>query len=532
MGDIILANNPGELITEEEFARDHERIRTDAMYRICSGKFYKIMIKGDEEDTDIFTAPFIPNAAQQKFLENLWWRDIILKARQLGFTTLISIAWLDHALWNADQRCGIIAHEKDAAEAIFRDKVKFAYENLPEFMLPMFPLKRDSASELLFDHNNSSIRVATSLRSGTIHRLHISEFGKIGAKYPEKAREVVTGSIPSVPLSTGLIVIESTAEGSEGRFHDMTMQALKLQQLGTNLTKRQYRLHFFPWFENPEYQMPNYEDVTITDKDNEYFDEIEAYWGMELSMEQCAWYVATRDADYAENPELMWQEYPSTPEEAFKRSTEGCWFTQQMSNARKEGRIKKIPTLQNVSCMTFWDIGNSDGTAIWVIQKVGYEFRLVAFYEAWGESYSHAIAWLQSLGLVFEKMYLPHDAEHVRQGQRVNKSPRQMLEELMPGVTWEIVERIDNVVTGIQQTRDVFPLLYISEELKEGIAHLDQYRKTWNQRQQCWTDVPYKLDGHSEAADALRQFGQAYASGLLNVAKPRGKKKSRNWRTA
>lgn len=80
-----------------------------------------------------------------------------------------------------------------------------------------FPLAADNADELLFAHNNSSIRVATSMRSGTIHRLHVSEFGKICAKYPDKAKEVVTGSIPAVPTN-GVLVIESTAEGREGEF--------------------------------------------------------------------------------------------------------------------------------------------------------------------------------------------------------------------------------------------------------------------------------------------------------------------------
>ena len=121
---------------------------------------------------------------------------------------------------------------------------------------------------------------------------------------------------------------------------------------------------------------------------------------------------------------------------------------------------------------------------------------------------------------------------HVRQGQTVNKSPRQMLEELMPGHRFEIVQRIDNVVTGIRQTRDIMPLIFIEESLKEGLAHLDGYRKTWNQRQQCWTDVPYKMDGHSEAADALRQIGQAYASGLLRTRTKSKGRKAGSWRTS
>src|SRR5476649_2692146 len=97
--------------------------------------------------------------------------------------------WLDHALFNANSRCGIIAQDREAAEVIFRDKVKHAYDNLPPALLEACPLAKCTQSEILFGHNNSSIRVATSMRSGTIHRLHISEFGKICAKYPDKAAE-------------------------------------------------------------------------------------------------------------------------------------------------------------------------------------------------------------------------------------------------------------------------------------------------------------------------------------------------------
>lgn len=175
-------------------AQELARCLADPEWRLFSGCLYKIMVKGDDDD-DATVLPFQPNHAQRRFVTRLWHRNLILKARQLGFTTLIAIRWLDHALFNANQRCGIIAQDREAAEAIFRDKVKFGYENLPAQIRERFPLERDSASELLFAYNNSSVRVATSMRSGTIHRLHVSEFGKICAKFPDKALEVVTGSI-------------------------------------------------------------------------------------------------------------------------------------------------------------------------------------------------------------------------------------------------------------------------------------------------------------------------------------------------
>jgi hypothetical protein len=105
-----------------------QQMLADPMWRISN--LYKIIVKGTDEDEGL-VLQFKPNRAQRRFIERLHHRNIILKARQLGFTTLIAIVWLDHALFNANSRCGIIAHDREAAKVIFRDKVKFAYDNLP-----------------------------------------------------------------------------------------------------------------------------------------------------------------------------------------------------------------------------------------------------------------------------------------------------------------------------------------------------------------------------------------------------------------
>ena len=102
-------------------AAELERCLADPEWRLFSGCLYKIMVKGDDGDDDADEAmvlPFRPNRAQRRFILRLWNRNLILKARQLGFTTLIALLWLDHALFNGNQRCGIIAQDREAAEAI------------------------------------------------------------------------------------------------------------------------------------------------------------------------------------------------------------------------------------------------------------------------------------------------------------------------------------------------------------------------------------------------------------------------------
>lgn len=499
-----------------------EQCLKDPHWRVFSGCLYKIMVKGDGDDTDGFTMPFIPNAAQEKFVNRLWYRNVILKARQLGFTTLIAILWLDHALFNADQRCGIIAQDLEKAKSIFRDKVKFAYDNLPEQIRVRFPLAKDSADELLFSHNNSSIKVGVSLRSGTFHRLHISEFGKICAQFPIKAEEVMTGSIPTVPTN-GILVIESTAEGRTGDFFSICQSAQANFAQRKKLTQKDYRFHFYAWWQEPKYRLDS-STVVISPEDHDYFDEIEMIVkrdmgiDIKLDLDQRAWYVATKDAEFKGREDRLWREYPSHPAEAFQVSTDGNYYAKDMAALRKRGGITDVPEL-DLPVNTFWDIGNSDGCAIWFHQESNGQDRFISYYEAHGETLKHYVAELRSKGYVFGAHFLPHDAAHERLSD-TNKSTVDMLRDLMPGEKFVIVPRITYLMEGIQQTRAAMRNYFFDKtNCKLGIDRLDGYKKRWSEIDMRYIDLPDKSNGCSEGADALRQHAQAKASGLISIGR-------------
>lgn len=499
----------------EPTAQDLVRCLDDPLWRLSN--LYQIVTKGsDDEDDEGLVVTFKPNRAQRRLIARLHTRNLILKARQLGFSTLVCILWLDTALFSKEPiRCGIIAQDREAAEALFRGKVKFAYDKLPEALREKFPLAKATANELEFAHNGSSIRVATSMRSGTIHRLHISEFGKICAKYPDKALEVVTGSIPAVPKS-GVCIIESTAEGQDGKFYEMTMRAKALADQGDALTVKDWRFHFYAWWMATEYSIDP-DGVILTEIDHRYFNEVEAKIGRVLTEGQKAWYVMTRRSDFADEAPLMWQEYPSFPEEAFQVSTEGCYYSTQLANARKQGRILKTLPIEAAPVNTFWDIGRGDMTTIWCHQRVGPENRFIRYYEASGEELNHYADWLQKLGLPFGTHFLPHEADYKRIGETpdTNRSIKEMLERLMPGQRFEVVPRVSNIAAGIQATRNQFASCWFSEEgCGPGIARLSNYRKTWDKTLGRWTATPLH-DDNSHGADGFRQFGQAADAGTV-----------------
>jgi hypothetical protein len=485
----------------------------DPAWRLAN--LYQIITKGDDDEDDVgLVVDFKPNRAQRRLMLRLWHRNVILKARQLGFTTLIAILWLDTALFSKDPiRCGVIAQDREIAESIFRDKVKFAYEHLPASLRERMPLDTENKSEMVFGHNGASIRVATSMRGGTIHRLHISEFGKICAKTPNKAREIIVGSIPAVPKS-GILVIESTAEGQDGEFYKISQRSEAQSQTGAALSEKDYRFHFFPWWEAPEYELDP-ETVVFTDADRVYFTDIESKIKRALSPRKRAWYVATRNADFSGDPTMMWQEYPGTSKEAFQVSIEGCYYSTQLAAARNSGRVLKTLPVEASPVNSFWDLGRNDSTAIWLHQRVGPENRWLRYYEASGEELDHFAKWLQSTGYNFGTHYIPHDADYKRLGETpdLNRSQKEMLERLMPGHRFHVVPRVTSVMTGITATRNVFSSCWFSEEgCLEGLARLGAYKKEWNSANGSWRDTP-RHDAASHGSDAFRQFGQMADAG-------------------
>lgn len=486
----------------------------DAYQRLTNGKLYKIRVKPkDKPDDEGQVVPFLPNRAQRRWLKRMWSRNVILKARQLGFTTLICLIWLDHALFVANQHCVIIAQDLGAAAEIFRDKIKVGYENLPDELREAMPLASDTKMSYEFAHNKSVVRVTTSARSGMVDRLHVSEFGKICKRTPDKAREVVTGSFPAVSQN-GIIVVESTAEGRDGPFYKMVQQAEKRTSDPRPLNPKEFRLQFFPWWDEPTYQIqdPTY---PVSYEDEQYFEGVEAKIGHTLTHAQRVWWLTTCEVEFQGDQDMMFQEYPSTVDEAFQVSSEGVYYAKQLSKARKDGRLTTpLPVIPGRPVYTLWDIGKGDGTGVWLCQDDGPWVNVVAYIEGWGEGYDYFAAELvkwaarQGSNIIWDEHLLPHDAGHMRQTAHGLTCAKDELKKTQIPGTFKIVPRIDDLSVGINLTRALFARLRFDPVgCKEGLDHLANYRKAWNEHTSTYSSHPLKNDA-TEAADALRQLAQ------------------------
>ncbi len=155
------------------------------------------------------------------------------------------------------------------------------------------------------------------MRGQTLQYLHVSEMAKIAAKWPEKAREIITGSLNT--LSAGQYVfIESTAEGRDGYFYELCKSAERLMDSKNPLTKLDFRFHFYPWMEHPTYSLEP-SGIVIPKELQEYFGSIEGKTGKKLNEGQRAWYCKKLESQ----KEDMKREFPSTSEESWQSSSGG-----------------------------------------------------------------------------------------------------------------------------------------------------------------------------------------------------------------
>src|SRR5690606_13829092 len=195
-------------------------------------------------------------------------------------------------LFNKHWNAGVIAQDKDTAGDIFDKKFKFAFESLPEVLRRKFTTKQNNVRQLEFA-NGSTVTVGTSLRGGTLQQLHVSELGKIAAKFPQKAKEIRTGAFNTV-AEGNLIDVESTAEGNEGEFYDRVMLAQEQTDnaaaTGRILLPLEWKLHFHPWWEDPTY-MTSPAGVVIPSRLVDYFKKLKAEHGVTLLPGQKAWYA-------------------------------------------------------------------------------------------------------------------------------------------------------------------------------------------------------------------------------------------------
>lgn len=262
--------------------------------------------------------PFLYNASQRHIAPFLTGRDIILKARQLGFSTFIQGRIFRANLGETSAALTISDVDKNTQK--LRDISNRFYNQWPENLILLRPTRdKDSAAQVTYPHVDSESVIVTAGaktggRGGTTNYLHGSEV----AFWPD-VQNIFNSALQSV-TPDGEVYLESTANGAQGLFHELCMRALD--------GDGRWKLHFYPWWWAEEYQTPLDvgEELSYTENEIEVIATAAAS-GFHLSPEQIKW----RREKQEDLPHTFRQEYPEDPYSCFLGS--GTGFFGDVSHA-------------------------------------------------------------------------------------------------------------------------------------------------------------------------------------------------------
>lgn len=210
----------------------------------------RLKIQSKKGKTEYFTLNKIQRQIL-KYIVECWEQKkqaklIIIKGRQQGVTTLFQILALALVLKVPGFKAYTMAHDRSLANDIFENKIKFAFDQLPENFRSLYTTNRNNARQLLFDGEmqKSSVTVGLSGRGGTYQMLHISEPGMMST-LGKIWSEMQSGTLPAGEFAD-IIAFESTADGGLGPFYQFTK---------SNMSKgSEYHVMFLSWTDTDEYR--------------------------------------------------------------------------------------------------------------------------------------------------------------------------------------------------------------------------------------------------------------------------------------
>jgi len=296
--------------------------------------------------------PLEPNWAQRilveqvlaDLLKGLPVRYIILKARQMGLSTIIEALGYWWTTTNKYQNAVIIAHKKKAAQNLYKMFRRY-YDNANSLFRPT--RKYNTVNALTFDVEDNvkeeykmrgekppgmESEIQTMVagegegRSDTILFFHGSEVA-----FWNNGADVLSAALQAVPLLPNTFVfLESTANGVGGYFYDEWQFAKKGES--------QFKPLFFAWHEHPEYEI----EGEIAEYDEEEKELIEIFVKKKYPVE--SWnrklmWRREKKKEFRSDPGKFYQEYPKDDTEAFLASGRTAFDTRALIKMEERARL-------------------------------------------------------------------------------------------------------------------------------------------------------------------------------------------------
>ena len=237
---------------------------------------------------------------------------------------------------------------------------------------------------------------------------------------------------------------------------------------------------------------------------------------VKINWQDNPWFPETlaleKDALKARDPEA----YATVWEGLCRQTVDGAIFAREMQMAELDGRITKVQYDSTKPVHAIFDLGWSDATAIWFVQFIGMETRVIRYIEDNQKTISDYLAKMQTFGYVYDTLWLPHDAENktlAANGRSIDHIVK------AAGYKTKIIPRTP-IVDSINAARTIFTNCWFDREnTHEGLQCLRHYRYEVDPNTGQFSKSPLH-DQFSHGADAFRMLG-------LMVSEPRQKRVAR-----
>lgn len=189
-----------------------------------------------------------------------------------------------------------------------------------------------------------------------------------------------------------------------------------------------------------------------------------------------------------------------------RKVLKGAIFAKELRAAYTENRVMRVPYDMAHPVQTVWDLGRADMTAIWFVQMVGLEFRIIDYYQNRGHALPHYIKVLKDKPYSYGAFWLPHDAQNEQ--LVAERTIEQQVRAAFPGQPVNIVPKT-SVVARIDAARTIFNrCVFDADKTAEGLNVLARWKYKVNPDTKQWSKDP-EHDDNSHGGDAFTYMAVA-----------------------
>jgi hypothetical protein len=498
----------------------------DPIWRLCN--IYTIR---SEEGKPM---PFRPNDEQMEVIREIYIYGaktiVILKARQLGVSTLLCLISLDTILFGTSVEAILIDYNSINAKKKLREKVIFAWDHLDPLLKSQYFIKTKSLQTGEFSLGPLSLAgqaegpdgkpystyiAGETPRGGTFQFTHISEWWEIAARYPQRSADILTAGWPAG--EQGVRVVETTVHGGKhGEVWHLAKLGLdyKDEPLPRELrSPKTPVVMFFPWWKKASYREKGSPSLIRQDT-HDYFAEKEKALGVTFDNEQRLWYQIQADTLGV----FVKGQYPTDLHETWSSPVKGAVWAEALARAKKERRICEVQHDNSLEVDCFFDLGAPDNTACLYVQHVAGFQHLIDYDIGLQYDLPDRLRHMAAKGYRYGTFYLPHDAA-ARQRNGVSYQKEFEDELKKQGIQGRVVilPRTNNIWLGINKFNLMLSTTVRVDEKKcaKWIESASLYRrKPDTNNPEVFTDEIVH-DQHSHGADSSRYLAESALIGHL-----------------